>query len=524
MKRTLSIVVMTLALAAVAWAAGGTEAAGPKEKLTLTFWTPLGFKQQTVMNSWDGIEFFKHVEAKSNVKLVFLHPPVGGENEQRNTMIAARNLPDVMYTDWDGIAGGPGKMIADGIIIDIDPLLKANAPALLAYWQKNPGLRPYTYTDEKQCYGMPYYWPLGPYRYHFGFVVRGDWAEKLKVKHPTNVGEWYNFLKAVKQGDPNGNGKADELPLVAQGYHSNSGLLFTQRMFGIQTNQLFYPENGKLVTAIEQPEYREWLLTMAKWYKEGLIDPDALSTNRQMLDNKVLNNLAGSLWSGAGTGQLGLYMRQKQNAGDTVFSLNPVPMPTTAKGERLAWLKVMPDTAAGITTANKHPAETVRYFDYFFTDEGHLLSQLGPEGVAYKMVNGEVVFTDLVTKNPDGLSFDSALIKHGLAPMSFVGYQWGGYWKLNISFTPQAASSDKIWADYTVDKSLTGLRFTTAEASKVASITNDLNALIQEAVSKIILGQANISRYDEMAAQAKRAGIEDLKAIYVAAYERMKKR
>jgi putative aldouronate transport system substrate-binding protein len=335
------------------------------------------------------------------------------------------------------------------------------------------------------------------------------------------VSEWYDYLKTVKQGDPNGNGKADELPLIGQGY---AGLLQTQRMFGIEPNQLFYQENGRLVTSIDQPEYREWLLTMARWYKEGLIDPDVLSTNRQMLDNKVLTHLAGSFWSGAGTGQLGLYMKQKQNAGDTAFSLNPVPMPTTARGERLAWIKIVPDLAAGITTTNKYPAESVRFFDYFFTDQGHRLSQLGPEGKAYNTVNGEIAFTDLVTKNPDGLSFDSALIKHGLAPMDFVGYQLSGYWKFNISFTPQAASSDKIWADYTHDKLVTGLRFTAAEASKVAAITNDLKALVEETVSKIILGQSAISRYDEMVAQARRAGIEELKAIYVAAYERSKKR
>ncbi len=521
MKRLVLVALIALAAAAV-WAAGDKEAATPQQKLTLTFWVPLGFKQQTVMNSWDGIEFFKAVEQKTNVKLQFLHPPVGGEVEQRNAMIAARNLPDVMYTNWDSIPGGPGKMISDGIIIDIDPLLKKNAPALLAYWAKNPELRQYTYTDEKQCYGMPYYWPAGGgYIYHFGFVIRGDWATRLNVKPPANVDEWYTYLKAVKQGDPNGNKTADELPFVAQGY---GGLLQTQRMFGIEPNVLFYNEKGTVVTAVNQPEYRQWLLTMARWYREGLIDRDVLSTNRQMLDNKVLTNLAGSLWSGAGTGQLGLYMRQKQNANDKVFSLDPVPIPTTAKGERLGWLKIIPDVAAGITTANKHPAESIRYFDYFFTDEGHLLSQLGPEGVAYKKANGDIAFNDLVTKNPDGLSFDSALIKHGLAPMDFVGYQWPGYWKFNISFTPQAASSDKLWSNYTVNKLLTGLRFTTAEASKVASITNDVQALVEETVSKIILGQWDIAKYDDMVNQVKKAGIEDLRAIYAAAYERSTKR
>lgn len=490
------------------------------ERLTLTLWTPLGFKQQTVMSSWDEIAFFDIMTEMTNIELEFLHPAVGGEVEQRNSMIAARNLPDIMYTNWDSIPGGPSKMILDDIIIDIDPLLQENAPNLLRYWDEKPDLRRYTYTDEGNCFGMPYYWPEDEgYLFHFGFVIRGDWAEKLDVKHPTNVDEWYEYLVAVRDGDPNNSDSADELPLVAQGF---GGLLQTQRMYGIEPNSIFYQENNQLVTAIKQPEYREWLITMNKWYEENLIDPDVLSTDRPMLDNKVLTDLAGAYWSGAGTGQLGLYMRQKQNAGDEVFSLNPVPMPTTAKGERLGWLKIMPSEAAGITSANNYPRETIRYMDYFFTEEGHLLSQLGPEGIVYSMVNGEIEFTEYATNNPDGLSFDSAVILYGLTPWSFVGYQLRDYWKYNISFTPQAASSDEIWGDYTHNKSLlsAAIRFTESETSTVASITNDLQALIEETVSNIILGQWDISRFDEMVSQAEQIGLDELREIYEVAYER----
>jgi putative aldouronate transport system substrate-binding protein len=491
-------------------------------KISLTFWTQLGFKQQQVMNSWDAIEAFRMIEEKTNVKIEWMHPPVGGEREQLNVLIAAHNLPDIIYTDWDAIAGGPGKMIADEIIIDIDPLVKQYASNLLAYWEKNPGLKMYTYTDEKECYGMPYYWPeQGGYLFHFGYVIRGDWAEKLGIKHPSNVDEWYTYLKAVKTGDPNENGQADELPFIAQGY---DGLLETQRMLGIEPRAFFYVENGDLVSAIHQDGYREWLATMRKWYAEGLIDPDVLSTNRALIDNKVLTNRAGAYWSGAGTGQLGLYMKQKQNEGDTVFSLNPVPMPTTKSGERLGWLKIMPSIASGITTANKYPKETVKYFDYFFSDEGHLLSQLGPEGKAYTMNNGNIEFTEYCTNNPQGLSFDSALIQYGMAPDSFTGYQLAGYWEFNISFTPQAASSNEIWGDYTVYKLPRALRFSIDESSTVASITNDIRTLSEEVVSKIILGQTDINALDGFLQQAEKTGYNDLFAIYKNAYQRSLKR
>lgn len=488
------------------------------EKLELSCWVTLGYKQQTVMSSWDSIEAFSAIEEKTNIHINWMHPPVGGENEQLNTMIAARNLPDIIYTNWDSLVGGPGKMISDGIIIDIDPLVQQYAPNLLNFWEENPELRSYAYTDENQCFSMPYYWPEeGGYLFHFGYVVRGDWAEKLNVKRPTNVDEWYDYLKAVKEGDPNGNGEADELPLVAQ---KLPDLYQTQRMYGIEPGALFYLEDGEVVSALDAPEYKDWLATMQKWYAEGLIDPDFLSTDRTMMDNKVLTNQAGAIWSGAGTGQLGLYMKQKQDEGDTTFSLDPVPMPTTADGERLGWLKIVVGEGAGITTTNQHPVETIKYFDYMFSDEGHLLSQLGTEGKAYTMEDGEVQFTEYCTNNPDGLSSDSAMILCGMAPWSFVGYQLADYWKYNISFTPQAASSDEVWGDYTVYKALTGLRFTTEETSQVASITNDLKALLEETVSRIILGQASVDDFDTFREQADQMQHRELLEIYRNAYER----
>jgi putative aldouronate transport system substrate-binding protein len=295
-------------------------------------------------------------------------------------------------------------------------------------------------------------------------------------------------------------------------------------MFGVEPNSLFYLDKGQVVLALQQPEYKEWLATMAKWYAEKLIDTDIFSTTRAMLDNKVLSDLAGSLWSGAGTGQLGLYMKQKQNKDDKVFSLNPVPIPTTKNGERLGWLKIVPCTVAGITSANKNPIETIKYFDYFFSEEGHMLSQLGPLGSTYTVKGGKVEFTNYVTKNPDGLSFDSAMIKYGLTGMDFVGYQFSDYWKFNISFTPQAASSDAMWKNYTVYKKLNGLRFTDNESSTIAPILNDINAALEETVSKIIAGQWPMSRFDELVAKSDKMGMSKLFGIYKTAYERSKNR
>ena len=46
-----------------------------------------------------------------------------------------------------------------------------------------------------------------------GPTIRQDWLDKLGLSMPTTVDEWYNVLKAFR-ADPNGNGKADEIPCI----------------------------------------------------------------------------------------------------------------------------------------------------------------------------------------------------------------------------------------------------------------------------------------------------------------------
>src|SRR5690625_8007954 len=43
--------------------------------------------------------------------------------------------------------------------------------------------------------------------------VNGDWLEWLDMDNPETTEEFYEYLKAVKETDLNGNGEQDEIPL-----------------------------------------------------------------------------------------------------------------------------------------------------------------------------------------------------------------------------------------------------------------------------------------------------------------------
>ena len=74
-------------------------------------------------------------------------------------------------------------------------------------------------------------------------------------------------------------------------------------------------------------------------------------------------------------------------------------------------------TGAIITTQAKDPVAAVKWLDYAYGPEGHMLSNFGIQGVSYTMVEdypgseGEMFpkYTDLITNNPDGLGINQAL-------------------------------------------------------------------------------------------------------------------
>ena len=49
-----------------------------------------------------------------------------------------------------------------------------------------------------------------------GIGYRSDWATRLGIKDPETIADWYAMLKAFHTKDPNGNGRIDVIPLLAQ--------------------------------------------------------------------------------------------------------------------------------------------------------------------------------------------------------------------------------------------------------------------------------------------------------------------
>jgi putative aldouronate transport system substrate-binding protein len=525
---------LTLALSVVSGCVPGSNKASQKveskeseasTKLTsLSYWAGFNPAAAATMKSYNDMEAYKEMERITGVKVDFQHPPQGAtaEKEQFNLMLTSGNLPDVIEYNWNGYPGGPEKAIKDNRIIKLNDYIDKYAPNYKKVLAANPEWKKQVTTDDGSIIGFHFIRGDRSLQVFKGPIIRKDWLDKLGLKPPTTIDEWYNVLKAFKEKDPNGNGKADEIPLLLTLSELKNSHAFIGA-YGVPNS--FYKEGNTVKFGPIEPGYKEFLTTMSKWYKEGLIDKDFAATDNKLLDAKVTGNQLGALIGNAGGG-LGKYM-SLMSPKDKNFKLTGVAYPVLKAGDKPQFGHLdqpVPGKSAAITTSNKNIVETVKWLDMGYGEQGHMLFNFGKEGVSYKLENGYPKYTDIITKNPEGLPMSQALAKHNRASWDGIMVQDKRYSEQFQGQIPEQLESINIWSTPTNEKEMPPVTPNKDESTKYAAVMTDINTYRDEMYNKFVMGAEPIENFDKYVKTLKSMGIDDAIKIQQAALERYNKR
>lgn len=112
---------------------------------------------------------------------------------------------------------------------------------------------------------------------------------------------WEDLLIAFRDGDPDGNGKKDTIPMAAANQSFARVWSAIIGSFGVDTwdvevdvkGSANFVENGKMVLTLTSERYRTFLRWMAKWYEMGLIDPEMPSLPRNAMWEKIAAGQVG---------------------------------------------------------------------------------------------------------------------------------------------------------------------------------------------------------------------------------------
>lgn len=487
--------------------------------LKLSYWVPISPNAAAVVKSYDDIGAYKEVQKRTGIELTFTHVPYTGNTPAQalSLMAASGELNDIIEYNWNFYPGGPEKALKDGLIIRLNDYVDQYAPNLKALLDKNPKIRKEITTADGDIFAFPFLRVDPSLRVFSGPVIRQDWLTKVRLPAPTTIDGWYRTLRAFKTRDPNGNGKADELPWVWNGQSFANGSDALLGAFGgaFALQGGFFLKDGKVTHHALEPEYKNFLATMRKWYAEGLIDPDYVVANQNQFDAKMLNNLAGSTLGFAG----GTLTRLNDLAKTPGFKLVGAAYPSGK--DRVGYNsnpdanKIFPGTGAAISSKNRNIKETVKLLDYAYSKDGSMLFNFGILGQSYVMQNGQPVFTADV-RNNDKLPFSQSLARY--ARGSFDG-PFVQDPRVPVR-SPEALAANKTWRRASTALLLPPISPAAEDASRFASIMNDVQTYLAEMSTRYITGRESLDAYDRFQATLKNQGLLDARAIMQKALDR----
>ncbi|WP_027398402.1 type 2 periplasmic-binding domain-containing protein [Anaerovorax odorimutans] len=222
--------------------------------------------------------------------------------------------------------------------------------------------------------------------------INMGWLKTLGLKVPKTVEELKTVLTAFCSKDPNGNGLADELPLIScessYALQSYNFILNAYIYNDPLHNRMYVDENGNFASILTEPDFREGLQTCADMYSQGLLSGECnYYSQRQLME---LVNAQGD-YVGAFTSQ-SIADIIYPNCPDILARYIQVPPLLGTEGERNAVYSDYEPNIGGYIPANSaHTKEAFEIMDLMLSKEASFIASFGEEGVDWKFSeNGDL--------------------------------------------------------------------------------------------------------------------------------------
>ncbi|MDD6144645.1 MAG: extracellular solute-binding protein [bacterium] len=492
-----------------------------EEPITLSFLLPFN-SSNGLISSFDEMGLFQEMEKRTNINID--HLIAGDCVTEFNLMCASGDLPDMAFLKAIELPGGVASYVEDGMIIGLNDLIEQYAPNIRRMFEEHPEWKEKMSLEDGTIYAIPKIKRDPILLNTQGLQVRSDWLERVGLEVPTTIDEWTAVLKAFKEQDANGNGDVnDEIPF--------SGIAFSalgqERSFvgmfalGFGTSDTFYQIDNKVSFGPYDEKFYDVLKTLNSWYEAGYIDPDYLSNDADVLGAKATNNQVGSTAHHLNHG-MAKFLAAWQSAGHPEYSIVGAPYPVAPDGTIYSNVAISQVGVVSlvVTSANKHPKETVQWFDYLFSDEGLLLYNYGVEGESYTMVDGEPQYTAEITNNPQGLAASSALYKYNMGLGDFPGMQIDAVFTKTTRWPQQVAAYETFSSSKAMN--LLNINHNSEESETIGEYWGDIQTYCIESINKFIMGiePLNEETFAAYRETLKDLHIEELIEIKQAAYDR----
>jgi putative aldouronate transport system substrate-binding protein len=465
----------------------------------LTYWMPLAQNVAANFPNLGQTPYARAVQERTGIQVEYLHP-AGNTGEQFNLIIASGDLPDIMESNWLGYSGGPENAIAEKVILRLNDVFENHAPHLSAYLTAHPDIDRMIRTDAGSYYCFPFVRGDFTLLLSSGLMIRQDWLDELGLEIPKTIDDWHTVLTAFRDR------KGSMAPFTNYNF-SNVPFAYA---WGVTPRNFMVDDESRIRYSPIEEGYRSYLAVFARWYKEGLVDPDILTTSFDQVSTKMTRGLSGAAVAALGSG-MGTWTASARQQTPS-FRLTGAPVPMLREGQKphlsYAVYPYSGITSAAITTGARNVETAARYLDWSYGEEGYILNNFGIEGESFVWVDGYPAFTDMVLKNPNGWPIAQGIAAYARSQDSGPFVQDRRYLEQYYSLQEQKDALT-LWPFEDMLKHIVPpLTPTPEESAEFATIMTEVNTYQREMEAKFIIGTEPLSNWDAYVRTIKNLGID----------------
>jgi putative aldouronate transport system substrate-binding protein len=506
-----------------------------KETVKLT----VGLRENANVSDFETNDMTKLLEERSNIDLSFQYY-TSEMATQINLIVAGgdfSNLPDIMLlSPGDAYIYQWGQA---GAILPLNEYYENSAYHLKeALVRTGVDFMPMITSPDGNIYGLPTYNQSIVNEYNGKLWVYQPWLDQLDLDVPVTTDDFFNVASAFLTQDPNGNGKADEIPALGVPYSLNvnwmQALVNPFQFMG--TNQ-YFRDGDKVDTWFTTDGYREALKFINKLFANGLM-PDYQFT----IDTTAYNNLVGN----AEIPLVGFMFGTATSASGRVpdyLGVGPLKQPGASSTDT-AFSASVANVSGMISSASEFPETAFRLGDLMCSEFFSIMTRFGIEGVNWDytknatldMTNYKPVFGDMypayivfyedpwgIVQNFHWYQAGPFIRQYGIAGGRLVPK---GQVNSESMIADVMPSYQAVGEASSMEKAVGKLIYKSNELSAITEINNSIQTYVMESTAAFALGNQDINNdavWNSYLAQLDSIGLQDVLQIVQNVYDRMYK-
>lgn len=349
--------------------------------------------------------WWQRLYEQTNVKINFITMPSENTMGVLNAMFAAGE-------EGDAILGGSiineanlSLMAANGLLkplnefIDNLELMPNLNERVLA---ESPATKGLMTAPDGNIYSLIKYTGLPGHYMESPIWINKVWLDKAGLEMPRTIEDLENVLIAFRDGDMNENGDTtDEIPYLVKSGDSSRHFEAILGLWGIATkdnanDNYCYVNDGKVIFAPASEAYKDAMITLNRWYEQGLIWSEAFTANDETLTAKFSSNTA--LFG----------MITVNNLPAQIIDQYVVLEPVAVDGYEPNWF-LHPGLLGtkgmfSLTRSCENPEVLMAWIDQMYSFENTVAINYGEEGDGrWSMVDGKFVANTLTSDENDRL-------------------------------------------------------------------------------------------------------------------------